>query len=119
MICGKLFCFQVVDELSPAFIFCGTTTGDILAINMDSHRLTYIVPEKEKFSQGITALAFVRADDAIKKKEGNKETLPLYEFIIGAGDGTLGQYNIKVTIVGNKIKTSFAHKSCVKYVLLL
>ncbi|XP_041363159.1 cilia- and flagella-associated protein 52-like [Gigantopelta aegis] len=109
-----IHCIQVVDEFSPAFIFCGTTTGDILAINMDSYRLTYVVPEKEKFCQGITALAFVRADNAIKKKEGNKETLPLYEFVIGAGDGTLGQYNIKVTIVGNKIKSSFSHKACVK-----
>uniref|UniRef100_A0A1I8H039 Cilia- and flagella-associated protein 52 n=3 Tax=Macrostomum lignano TaxID=282301 RepID=A0A1I8H039_9PLAT len=52
-------------------LFCGTTTGDVLGINMESRLFQSIGPEKEKFSLGVTALALLETGD----------------FLIGAGNG--------------------------------
>lgn len=55
------------------FFYCGTTTGDILAVNMVTNTFQVIGPEKEKFSLGVTSLV----------------QLPSGEFLVGAGDGTV------------------------------
>ena len=55
------------------FFYCGTTTGDILAVNMVTNTFQVIGPEKEKFSLGVTSLI----------------QLPSGEFLVGAGDGTV------------------------------
>jgi len=62
-------------EVSPddKFFYCGTTTGDILAINMVTNTFQLIGPEKDRFSQGVTSLV----------------ALPSGEFVVGAGDGTI------------------------------
>ncbi|PAA77121.1 hypothetical protein BOX15_Mlig016849g2, partial [Macrostomum lignano] len=54
-------------------LYCGTTTGDVLGINMESRLFQHIGPEKEKFSLGVTAIALLETG----------------EFLIGAGDGTV------------------------------
>ena len=62
-------------QVSPddKYFYCGTTTGDILAINMVSNTFQLVGPEKERFSQGVTSLVLQ----------------PSGEFIVGAGDGTI------------------------------
>lgn len=54
-------------------LYCGTTTGDVLGINMESRLFQHIGPEKEKFSLGVTSVALLETG----------------EFLIGAGDGTV------------------------------
>ncbi|XP_046352426.2 cilia- and flagella-associated protein 52-like [Haliotis rufescens] len=92
-------CIQMINKDNLNFFFCGTTTGDILAINMNTVRLQFLVPEKNKFSQGVTALSFVKVDECAEN----------YDFLVGAGDGTLAQCKIKVTMNGNKIKATLKH----------
>jgi WD40 repeat protein len=62
-------------QVSPddKYFYCGTTTGDIMAINMVTNTFQVVGPEKERFSLGITALVL----------------LPSGEFLVGAGDGTI------------------------------
>jgi len=55
------------------YFYCGTTTGDILAVNMVSNTFQLVGPEKERFSQGVSSLAI----------------LPSGELVVGAGDGTV------------------------------
>ena len=75
------FPFQIAED--DSFMYCGTTTGDILAVNLQSDRPNFQVsgPEKGKFSQGVTALALLKTGD----------------LLIGAGDGT-------VAILGDRKK---------------
>ncbi|ESO89136.1 hypothetical protein LOTGIDRAFT_105926 [Lottia gigantea] len=75
-------CIEMVDDQDLPYFFCGTTTGDILIINRESKKLQFFVPEKEKFSLGVTAMSFI--------------SLPTFEFLIGSGEGKLGQYRIKI-----------------------
>ncbi|XP_030062176.1 cilia- and flagella-associated protein 52 [Microcaecilia unicolor] len=62
-------CLAVAED--DSYLYCGTTTGDILSINVKSKLLNAYGPEKEKFSQGITALAVLKTGD----------------FLVGSGDG--------------------------------
>nr|XP_033817632.1 cilia- and flagella-associated protein 52 [Geotrypetes seraphini]XP_033817633.1 cilia- and flagella-associated protein 52 [Geotrypetes seraphini]XP_033817634.1 cilia- and flagella-associated protein 52 [Geotrypetes seraphini]XP_033817635.1 cilia- and flagella-associated protein 52 [Geotrypetes seraphini] len=55
------------------YLYCGTTSGDILTINVKTKLLNTYGPEKEKFSQGITALAVLKTGD----------------FLVGSGDGKI------------------------------
>ena len=61
--------------------YCGTTTGDVLAINMNftdnTHNFKCLGPEKNKFSLGVTAVAVLKNN----------------EIIIGTGDGTTAVIN--------------------------
>ncbi|XP_050394458.2 cilia- and flagella-associated protein 52 [Patella vulgata] len=109
-------CIEMVDEQDPPYFFCGTTTGDILVVNMDSQRLQFVVPEKNKFSLGVTALAFVRISerDEHLNRDGTKTCLPTFEFLVGAGDGELGEYKIKLSVQANKVKATMVHKQNVK-----
>ncbi|KAL4240132.1 Cilia- and flagella-associated protein 52 [Mactra antiquata] len=60
------------DPKSP-FFYCGTSTGDVLAINMVTKRFQYKAPEKNNFEQGVTALAQVKNNN----------------FLVGTGCGML------------------------------
>uniref|UniRef100_UPI00358ECF07 cilia- and flagella-associated protein 52 n=1 Tax=Myxine glutinosa TaxID=7769 RepID=UPI00358ECF07 len=64
-------CLEV--EKSDEFFFCGTSSGDVLCVNLKTHRLISCNPSTNKFSQGVTAL----------------HLLPDGQLCIGAGDGTL------------------------------
>ena len=55
-------------------MYCGTTTGDIMVINIKSCRLQGIGPEKDRISRGITALAPLASNGDI---------------LVGGGDGTI------------------------------
>ena len=54
------------------FFYCGTTTGDIIAVNMSSKNFQAQGP-KDLFSQGVTAISL----------------LPSGELLVGTGDGTV------------------------------
>ncbi|KAL3875946.1 hypothetical protein ACJMK2_033846 [Sinanodonta woodiana] len=71
-------CIEMADDFetetgNPPFFFCGTTTGDVLAINMRTKLFQFLGPEKDKLSLGVTSLALLKTG----------------EFLLGAGDGTL------------------------------
>ncbi|XP_067673017.1 cilia- and flagella-associated protein 52-like [Haliotis asinina] len=89
-------CIQMTDKGDVNLFFCGTKSGDILAINMKTFRLQFLVPEKNKFSLGVTALSIVKVDESGEN----------FDFLVGAGDGTLAQCRIKIGMDGNKIKSS-------------
>ena len=62
---------QVSDD--DKFFFCGTTTGDILQINVHNQLLRHYGPEKNKYSLGVVSMALVKTG----------------EIVVGAGDGTV------------------------------
>ncbi|XP_065065504.1 cilia- and flagella-associated protein 52-like [Rhopilema esculentum] len=64
-------CIQVSDD--DQFMYCGTTSGDILQINMRTKLLCHYGPPKDKFSKGVLSLALLKSG----------------EILIGAGDGTV------------------------------
>lgn len=101
---------QVVDHLfEPGYVFCGTTSGDILGINMKSCFLQFLVPHKERFSLGVSALSFIAAQDC--------HTL---EFLLGTGDGLLGRYEIKISRdKKDKIVATLKHKAGLQFVLFI
>lgn len=70
---------------SYPYMFCGTTTGDILGINMKSYQMQFLVPTKDKFSLGVTALSIINFRDE-----------STYDFLVGTGDGLVGRYEMKV-----------------------
>ncbi|KAM8945316.1 cilia- and flagella-associated protein 52 [Pelodytes ibericus] len=53
--------------------YCGTSTGDILKMNMKNKLLNSCAPQKDRFSLGVTALTILKTG----------------EFLIGSGDGKL------------------------------
>ena len=55
-----------------SFFYCGTTTGDIIGVNMASNNFQVQGP-KELFSLGVTALSL----------------LPTGDLLVGTGDGTV------------------------------
>lgn len=57
----------VMDDNNPEqpnrkFFYCGTSTGDILAINMKSRNFQFKAPLKNNFENGITALTHAKKD---------------------------------------------------------
>ena len=64
-------CIEMAED--DSFFYCGTTTGDIMAVNMFSNNFQTLGPEKEKFSLGVTALSLLKTG----------------ELLVGAGDGTV------------------------------
>lgn len=94
-------CIEMVDDAvaSMPFFFCGTTTGDILCINKATNILTTEFPQKNKFTQGVTAVSFVKMVD-------NQ-----FNVLVGTGNGMVGNYTIGIAFEkGNKVKTSFKHR---------
>jgi len=68
-------CIQVSED--DKFIYCGTTSGDILQINMKTQLLCHYGPAKEKFSQGIGSISLLN--------DGN--------LLLGSGDGNVAVVN--------------------------
>ncbi|XP_064622378.1 cilia- and flagella-associated protein 52-like [Lineus longissimus] len=66
-----ILCMQMAED--DKTFYCGTTTGDILLINAETHLFQRFVEGKELFQIGVTALKLL----------SNKD------LIIGAGDGTV------------------------------
>ncbi|KAK3091565.1 hypothetical protein FSP39_020840 [Pinctada imbricata] len=64
-------CIQMADNFSEPFFFCGTTTGDIIGVNMNTKFFQFLGPEKEKFSLGVETLALIKSG----------------QLLVGAGDG--------------------------------
>ena len=64
-------CIKVAED--DQSFYCGTTSGDILEINMKTRLFRHYGPQKEKFSLGIQALQILKTGDVL----------------IGAGDGTV------------------------------
>lgn len=69
----KIQCISMDDSPSSPYFFCGTATGDILAINMNTKRFQYKAPEKQNFESGVTALAHLKNSN----------------FLVGTGCGKL------------------------------
>ncbi|XP_066926830.1 cilia- and flagella-associated protein 52-like [Clytia hemisphaerica] len=68
-------CIQVSDD--DKHIYCGTTSGDILQINLNTKLLCHYGPAKEKFSLGVLSLSLVEQN-----------------ILIGAGDGTVAKVRV-------------------------
>jgi len=89
----------VVDD-NDEYMYCGTTTGDLLKINLHTKLFRQSGPPKEKFSLGIISILLVPGTDKV---------------IVGSGDGTValmkttGKMNIisKVKIEGKVTSLSF------------
>ncbi|XP_033630475.1 cilia- and flagella-associated protein 52-like [Asterias rubens] len=64
-------CIEVSND--DKYFYCGTTSGDVLQINVSSKLLGMYGPEKDKYSQGVTSLALLWTG----------------EILVGAGDGTV------------------------------
>ncbi|KAL5019283.1 hypothetical protein ScPMuIL_005005 [Solemya velum] len=88
-------CIQMADDFEEKFFFAGTSTGDIIVINMKTKLFQYLGPEKNKFNS-IRSLALV-------KNNG--------DLIIGAGDGTLAQARFTTYQDKHKKKAQF---KCIK-----
>jgi hypothetical protein len=68
-------CIEVTQD--DQYAYCGTTTGDVLAINMTSHNLNSLSSEKERCGgRGVTCLSLLKTGD----------------LIVGGGDGQLAVF---------------------------
>lgn len=79
-------CIEMADAVSPMFL-AGTATGDILGITMtEKPQQQFVVPtQKEKlFSLGVRVISIL------------KNTPSCIEMLVGAGDGTIGCYELKL-----------------------
>ncbi|KAH3862265.1 hypothetical protein DPMN_025231, partial [Dreissena polymorpha] len=72
------------------FFFCGTSTGDILAINMKTKRFQFKAPEKNNFENGVTALAHLKNSN----------------FLVGTGCGKLYELKFPLPTTDSKAKPS-------------
>ncbi|KAF5908072.1 cilia- and flagella-associated protein 52, partial [Clarias magur] len=63
-------CIEIPED--DVFFYCGTTSGDILKVNLKSRLLNSCGPVKHKFSKGVTALKMLKTGDVL----------------VGSGDGT-------------------------------
>ncbi|XP_064617554.1 cilia- and flagella-associated protein 52-like [Liolophura sinensis] len=76
----KIKCIQMKSD--DSFFYCGTTTGDIISVNVKTKLYQFDGPPKDKFSLGVTALALLKTG----------------EVLVGAGDGTVA------VVKGEKLK---------------
>ncbi|EDO48010.1 predicted protein [Nematostella vectensis] len=82
-------CIKVTED--DTHFFCGTTSGDILMINIQNRLFRHYGPAKEKFSQGVTAMELIKGGQ---------------ELLVGAGDGTVAVVdckNFKVSKANSKL----------------
>ena len=84
-LCMHCLCQMADHKSGYPYMFCGTTTGDILGINMKSYQMQFLVPVKDKFSLGVSALSIINFRDDCT-----------YDFLVGTGDGLVGRYEMKV-----------------------
>uniref|UniRef100_A0A8C7CK72 Cilia- and flagella-associated protein 52 n=1 Tax=Oncorhynchus kisutch TaxID=8019 RepID=A0A8C7CK72_ONCKI len=61
-------CIEIPDDL---FFYCGTTSGDILKVNLKARLLNSCRPRKQKFSKGVNTLKVLKSGD----------------ILVGSGDG--------------------------------
>ncbi|CAB1416936.1 unnamed protein product, partial [Pleuronectes platessa] len=64
-------CVEISEE--DEFIFCGTTSGDIMKINLNSRHLSSCGPVKSKYSLGVSFLKILKSGD----------------LLLGSGSGTI------------------------------
>ncbi|KAL6618439.1 WD40 repeat-like protein [Neocallimastix californiae] len=89
-----------VVDANDEYMYCGTTTGDLLKVNLSTKLFRQSGPPKEKFSLGIISILLVPGTDKV---------------IVGSGDGTValmkttGKMNIisKVKIEGKVTSLCF------------
>jgi len=92
----------VVDN-NDEYMYCGTTTGDLLKVNLHTKLFRQSGPPKERFSLGIISILLIPDSDKV---------------IVGSGDGTVammrttGKMNIisKVKIEGKVTSLCFDNK---------
>ncbi|KAK2193733.1 hypothetical protein NP493_7g04021 [Ridgeia piscesae] len=68
-------CIQISED--DSFFYAGTTTGDIVYVNIPAYRFQAHGPVKGRFSMGVTALKILKTG----------------EILVGAGDGTVAIVN--------------------------
>ncbi|XP_053355155.1 cilia- and flagella-associated protein 52 [Clarias gariepinus] len=64
-------CIEIPED--DVFFYCGTTSGDVLKVNLKSRLLNGHGPAKHKFSKGVSALKMLKTGD----------------LLVGSGDGTV------------------------------
>ncbi|KAM8842729.1 cilia- and flagella-associated protein 52 [Synchiropus picturatus] len=64
-------CIEISED--DQYIFCGTTTGDIMKINMNMRRLSGCGPVKTKYNLGVSVIKILKSGD----------------LIVGSGSGTV------------------------------
>ncbi|XP_028675401.1 cilia- and flagella-associated protein 52 [Erpetoichthys calabaricus] len=64
-------CLEVEDD--DSFFYGGTSSGDVLKVNLKTKLLNSCAPAKEKFSQGVTSLKLLKTGD----------------ILVGSGDGAV------------------------------
>lgn len=64
-------CLQMAKD--DEHVYCGTTTGDVLQVNINTKLLRHFGPQKEKLSLGVTSI----------------QLLPSEDLLVGTGDGTI------------------------------
>lgn len=92
-----VLCIKMADEKSTTmpFMFCGTSTGDIMGVNLNTHLMQFIVPAKHQFSLGVTALTIVGF------REPNT-----YDFLIGTGCGKVGRFQFDLSVHNHKVSST-------------
>lgn len=87
----RVECIQM-DDSDPAspYFYCGTSTGDILAINMKTKRFQHKTTEKINFERGVTALAHLKNSN----------------FLVGTGCGKLIELKFVLPTDGEKTAKS-------------
>lgn len=100
----KIECIVMDDASSEhpdrQFFYCGTTTGDVLAINMKSRNFQFQAPLKNNFENGVTALTHVKRDC----------------FLVGTGCGKL--YELQFPLPSEPQKGQKANKQQPKPILV-
>ncbi|XP_062852619.1 cilia- and flagella-associated protein 52 [Trichomycterus rosablanca] len=75
-------CIEIPED--DGFFYCGTTSGDVLKVNLKSQLLNSFGPVKHKFSKGVSSLKVLKTGD----------------LLVGSGDGAINLCsgtNFKVT----------------------
>ena len=87
----------MADQFQEPFFFCGTTTGDIVGVNMKTKFFQFHGPEKDCFSLGVETLSLIQSG----------------QLLVGAGDGevALVQFYNKIE-KDNKSKNPKKGKIC-------
>ncbi|XP_030639152.1 cilia- and flagella-associated protein 52 [Chanos chanos] len=64
-------CIEILED--DSFFYCGTTSGDIMKVNMKTRLLNVFGPVKQKFSKGVNTLKVLKTGD----------------LLVGSGDGMI------------------------------
>ncbi|KAG9350472.1 hypothetical protein JZ751_026835 [Albula glossodonta] len=56
-------CIEIPED--DSFFYCGTTSGDVLKINLKTKLLNSCVPTKQKFSKGVNTLKVLKTGDVL------------------------------------------------------